>query len=123
MSDDFSIEMAELNSLVVDLAAGGARIGAGAAAAVRKTTLDTQRTAQAFVPVDTGNLKNTIGSDFEGDGGSGTIEGVTGPTADYGAHVEFGTVRMAPHAYMGPAMDRHAPELEAALGQLADRLL
>ena len=39
-------------------------------------------------------------------------------TVDYGAHVEFGTSRMAPQAYMGPAFDRHAAAFEQAMAHI-----
>lgn len=125
MSD---IDLSELNTLAVDLHQAGQRAGAQASAALRKTTLDIEATAKAFVPVDTGNLKSSIGHDFTGDGRSGVMEAEIGPTADYGAHVEYGVVGSAtgdhaPAAYMGPAVDRHGWQLVAALGQIGGDVL
>ena len=42
-----------------------------------------------------------------------------GPTASYGEYVELGTSRMAPHAYLGPAFDRHAGSWADALDEVA----
>ncbi|KAB2347349.1 HK97 gp10 family phage protein [Actinomadura rudentiformis] len=55
---------------------------------IEKTRHDVVRDAQAACPVDTGNLKSTIDSDPDPDG----LGFEAGPTAEYGAHVEFGTV-------------------------------
>jgi hypothetical protein len=42
---------------------------------------------------------------------------------DYGPDVEFGTVNMAPYAYMGPALDRHTPGFLAALALVGSAVL
>jgi HK97 gp10 family phage protein len=123
VSDGWGEMIAGLNTLAVDLSMSGARAGARAALVVRKTTADIERDAQAFAPVDTGNLRNSIGHDITGDGRSGAIESEIGPTADYGAYVEFGTSQHGPAAYMGPAFDRHTADFEKALGQIADDTL
>lgn len=111
----------QLNTLAIDLgnAAAGARELAGVA--VRKTAADVEADAKLLAPVDTGFLRNSIGTDMRED--SGGVEAEIGPTAEYGAHVEYGTSRAAPQAYLGPAFDRHAHELETALTQIADRTL
>lgn len=116
-------DFGELRALSIDLAAAAGRVGALASAAVRKTALDIQADAQAIVPVDTGNLKSSIGVDVAGDGRFGVVEAEIGPTASYGAYVEYGTSRMAPQPYMGPAFDRRAPDLERTLGQAVEDLL
>jgi HK97 gp10 family phage protein len=119
MTDGWEEAIAALNTLAVNLTVAGARAGAAASTVVRKTTADIERDAQAFAPVDTGNLTNSIGHDITGDGRSGVIEAEIGPTADYGGYVEFGTTQHAPAAYMGPAFDRHSADFENALGQIA----
>lgn len=55
--------------------------------AVAKVKHDTIARAQVLVPVDTGNLKNSIGADDDPD----RLGWVAGPTAEYGAAVEYGT--------------------------------
>ena len=103
----------DLNRLSIDLELAGAVAHRRASVAVAKTAASIDSTAKAFAPVDTGNLRNSISHDVKG------TEAEIGPTASYGAHVEYGTSRMAPHAYMGPALDRHGHELQTALEQIA----
>lgn len=82
----------------------------------RKVVADTERDAKAACPVDTGNLRSSIGGE-SGLTPSGVL-GEVGPTASYGAYVEYGTSRMAPQPYMAPAFDRHAESFAAAMSQL-----
>lgn len=107
----------DLNRLAVDLGRAGARAVPLAGAAIAKTAAAIEAEGKAFAPVDTGNLRNSISRDVMG------LRAEIGPTANYGGFVEFGTSRMAPHAYMGAAFDRKAPDLQAALEQIADRTL
>ncbi len=107
----------EINNLSIDIGRAGLA-GVRAAATVAKATGHaTVAGAQVIVPVRTGNLRSTIGVDMDGDG----LGFEAGPTAGYGAHVEFGTVHTAPRAYMGPAFDRAMADgvaaLSAALGR------
>lgn len=113
----------ELNSLAVSLTRASGTVGARAAVALRKTARDIEANAKAIAPVDTGNLKSSIGTDITGDGRHSAMEAVIGPTAAYGVHLEFGTSRMAPRAFMGPSLDRFAPGFEAAVAQIAEQAL
>lgn len=106
-----------LNSLAVDLAGAGPRAAAKADQVIDKTAHDIEATSKQLAPVDTGNLKNSIGVDR-----TGGLSAVVGPTAEYGAHVEYGTATQGPQAYMGPAVDRHAPAFYDAMGDIADDL-
>jgi HK97 gp10 family phage protein len=112
------LDITGLNRLVVEMATTTGRVGAAAAMAVRKTAYDIEGTSKMFCPVDTGNLRASISTTISGGGRLGQIQAEIGPTASYGAFVEFGTSRMAPHAYMGPAFDRHAHQLPTAFGKL-----
>lgn len=112
-----SIDVSELNKLAVDLEAAPAKMVAPASKAIRKTAYDIEADAKRFCPVDTGNLRNSISTTAVG------LEAEIGPTAAYAAFVEYGTSRMAPEAYMGPAFDRHAGELVTALEQIAGMIL
>lgn len=109
----------QLNTLSADLTRAGLVTAHKASKAVQKTGMDLVHDAQAFCPVDTGNLRSSIGVDFDGDG----LGFEAGPTANYGGYVEFGTSRMAPHAYMGPAFDRQAPAFVAAAEELGGSIL
>ena len=109
----------QLRRLSADIARAAKTTGARAQIVVRKTAYDIERTAKNKVPVDTGNLKGSIGhSDARSVGRSGTLAIEIGPTANYGAYVELGTSRMAPQPYMGPAADLHAPAFEQAMQQI-----
>lgn len=126
MTDDFAAAMAELNTLAIDLAEAGPKSKRLLSAAVRKSAFDIRATAQSFAPVDTGALKNSITASPIGETRAlrvGDLDAEIGPTVAYGAHVEFGTSRHGPAAFMGPAFDRIAPEFEAAVEQLAGEIL
>jgi HK97 gp10 family phage protein len=109
----------DLNRLEVDLLEGGLRVAAQASLAVRKNGFYVVRDAQIFCPVDTGALKNSIGVDFDGDG----LGYEAGPTMEYAPHVEWGTSRMGPHAFLGPAFDRNLPDVITALEQLGGSIV
>ncbi len=118
-----SIDTSDVHRLVATLDTAGARAGARASAVVRATAARVEAQAKAFAPVDTGKLRNSIGTDLTGDGRSNAVEAQVGPTAAYGAFVELGTSRMGPQAYLGPAFDRAQPGFIAALEQVAEELL
>lgn len=104
----------EWNSFAADLGNAGIRVIPKARQVLAKTLADGTRQAQAFAPVDTGNLRSSIGWEMSG------LEGEFGPTAEYGAYVEEGTSVMAPHAYVGPAADRVTPGFIEATAALAE---
>lgn len=104
----------DLNRLEFDLQQAGLVVAHRASRIIRKTGNDVVRDAQGFCPVKTGNLRSTIGVDFDLDG----LGFEAGPTALYGKFVEEGTSRMGPHAYLGPGFDRNVPQVVAALGVL-----
>ncbi len=107
----------ELNSLAVRLEGAGSRAVPRTNIVVRKTAMDIEANAKQIAPVDTGNLKNSISHTIGGD--STGIEAVIGPTAAYGVHLEFGTSRIAPRAFMGPSLDRYSGAFAAAMEQIA----
>lgn len=113
----------ELNTVEAELRTAAARIGVKGSAVVRASALQVEAWAKQFVPVDTGHLKGSIGPPtFHGDGRSGAMEAVIEATADYSGFVEWGTSRMAPRAFMGPALDRVAPDFIAAMEAISDPL-
>ena len=103
----------DVRKVTADLSNAGPEIKRRGSQALRKTLLDTKRSAQNRAPVDTGKLKGSIGITL-----LGGISGEVGPTANYGYWVEMGTSRMAPQPYMGPAPDQHTPAFEQAMQQL-----
>ena len=109
----------ELNSIAADLRKAGFLAQWRAGQVVAKAALDVEAAAKGFCPVDTGFLRSSIGVDLD----MAAASAVIGPTAEYGAFVEFGTSRMAPAAYMGPALDRVSPSFAAAIEQLGGDVL
>lgn len=118
-----AIDTSELDDLTRDLTAAPARVGERVSRALRKAAFDIERDAKAFAPVDTGALRNSIGTDLTGDGRSASMTADIGPTVDYAVYQEYGTSRMPPHAFMGPAFDRHAGEFVEAVADVADVVL
>jgi HK97 gp10 family phage protein len=116
-------DASEFLGLAVKLERASGQVGAVAAAAVKKTAFDIEADAKALAPVDTGNLRSSISTDITGDGRFGAIEAEIGPTAEYGAFVEYGTSRTGPQPYMRPAFERREPGLTAALDRLGEDLL
>lgn len=107
----------ELNRIAADLRKASVTAQYRAARVVAKAAFDVESTAKGFAPVDTGFLRSSIGVDLNG------TSAVIGPTAEYAPYVEFGTSRMAPQAFMGPALDRVSPSFVAAIEQLGGDVL
>lgn len=107
----------QVNSVSVDLRGAGLRAQLSARDVVAKSSHQIEATSKTIAPVDTGALRNSIGTDLEDRG----LTGIIGPTVEYGPYVEYGTSRMAPRAYMGPALDRHSGEFMDALSAAAGR--
>lgn len=106
----------QINTVGVDLTRAGFVAASRAQKIVTATAHQIEATAKAFAPVDTGALRASIGVDTPAGGGHPTA--VIGPTVAYAPYVEWGTARMAPHAFMGPALDRHSPAFTEALSQV-----
>lgn len=71
-------------------------------------------TARSVVPVDDGQLRSSLRLRREG------TAAVVETDLYYAAFQEYGTSQMAPNPFMGPAMDKWAPELTRALEGVAD---
>lgn len=109
-----SADVSQLRALATDLRAVSRTTQPKVKAAVRKTLFDIEADAKVAAPVDTGNLRNSISTEVDGDG----MGGVVGPTAEYGIYVELGTSVMGAQPYLGPAFDRRAPQLAKVLARL-----
>ena len=116
-------DVSELNKLAAELDVASPRVGAKSATQVRRTTAAIERDAKIFVPVDEGILRDSIHSEFIGDGRGSEIEGQVGPTEDYGIFVEVGTSVMAPQSFMGPALDRNTPGFVDGMGDAVGDIL
>ncbi|MEV8638097.1 HK97-gp10 family putative phage morphogenesis protein [Streptosporangium sp. NPDC051023] len=119
MSDDLDIDFSEIARLEVAFDNATERVESMTRAAVKKTGFDTVAGAQNLVPVDTGNLKSSIGVDFDAD----ELGFVAGPTAHYGGYVELGTSRMAPKPYLGPAFEAAVEPFVKAIESIGGRVL
>jgi len=82
---------------------------------IRKCAADIEAGAKAVVPVDTGNLKNSIQTEMESD-----LTAVVGTNVEYAPYVEYGTYKMASRPYLGPAAETVKPGFEAAMKALFD---
>lgn len=113
-----SFDASELHGLAQDFESMGQRAHRGASIAVSKTAADITRDAKIFAPVDTGNLRASIGHDVteSHDGASAEI----GPTAGYGIFQEVGTSTMPPQPFLGPAFDQNINGFETAISQVID---
>ena len=114
-----SADVTELRRLARDLRAAAGRAEHLARQAVIKTAADIERDAKIAAPVDTGALRNSISYELRDDG----LTAEVGPTVHYAPFLEYGTSRMAPRPYLGPAADRHVPRFEKAIESLADRVI
>lgn len=112
MTVRITIEAGEVRAFAAELDNAADRVGELAQMVLRKTAADIKRDAQALAPVDTGALRNSITYRVQG------LEAEIGPTVHYGGFVEYGTSRMAPQPYLGPAMDRNLPIFEEALSRI-----
>lgn len=116
------IENPDIRKLAQEFGAVPVRLRPLTKKVVQKTALDIERDAKLKAPVDTGNLKGSIGhSDLRLGGTDYSVE--IGPTANYGVFVERGTSRMAPQPYLGPAADRHEGPFAQAMAQIAEEAL
>ena len=111
----------EWKNVGLDISKAGQRAHDKAVQVLGKTAADITADAKKYVPVDTGNLKNSIGYDTYNHGDEMLAE--IGPTAGYGLHVEAGTSRMAPQPYMAPAFNRRVTGFEQAMSKLAGEVI
>lgn len=118
---DSLLDVSELNRLTLGFAAESVAAVFKGSQAVRSTAQRVVATAQQFVSVDTSATKQSIHA--SGPGGApltvGSLEAEMGPTTEYAPHLEHGTVKMPPYAFMGPALDRHTPDFVTAVGQIS----
>lgn len=73
-----------------------------------------QAKAQVNAPVDTGDLKGSIGLELSDGGLTATVE----PTMEYSAYVELGTRKMKAQPYLKPAFDDQMQQFKKDLDRL-----
>lgn len=111
-------DASELRALAGDMRQADEKVRRQVSQVIRKGALDIEAAAKGLAPVDTGTLKGSISTTVEGE-----LAASVGPTVEYGVYLEYGTYRMPPQPYMGPALDRVAPSIEQALGQVGGDVL
>ncbi len=87
------------------------------AKAVRQSTSECQQHAKDIVPVDTGDLKKSIGITMSDSGLTGMVE----PTMHYRTYVEYGTRFMAAQPYMRPSFSRQEPIFKKDMDKIVEK--
>ena len=107
-----AVEIKGLDSLMAKLDAMGGNVLDALGKAVKVTTEIAKSDAQTNAPVDTGMLVQSLthGTDVEHTATS--VTGIVGTSAYYAAYQEFGTVNMAAHPYMMPALNANKSTFE-----------
>jgi HK97 gp10 family phage protein len=74
--------------------------------ALTASALVVEGQAKALVPVDTGNLRNSITHEL------GKKEARVGTNVEYAPFVELGTVKMAAQPYLNPALEMNRSNIK-----------
>jgi HK97 gp10 family phage protein len=84
-----------------------------AARVVKATAFKVEAAAKVLAPVDTGALRNSLGSEAVDD-----LTWQVGTGQDYAKFVEFGTSRMAAQPFLVPALEGNRAEFERRIAEL-----
>ena len=114
-----------LNELIVDLSRAGLMAGIRADAVLEAAGRDIVKTARELAPTTRlPHYAQTITHEVYVEGQAITVE--VGPErggqGSLGHILERGTVRTPPHAHLGPALDREAPDAVKRLGDEIGKL-
>ena len=112
-------DFSELLKLSADLGKASYEATRRAQVVVRKTAADIEATAKSLAAVDTGTMRNSIGTTISGGGLTAEVS----PTVHYAIYNEYGTRRMAPRPFMGPALERHSEPFVQAVAKITEGLL
>ena len=107
-----AVEIKGLNSLMAKLNAMGGNVLDALGKAVEHTTQVAISDAEENAPVDTGMLKQSIvhGSDVVYN--TDSVTGIVGTSAYYAIYQELGTVKMAAHPFLMPALNANKSTFE-----------
>ena len=98
-----AVEIKGLDSLMHKLDRMGGNVLDALEKATKQTSLAAQADARYNAPVDTGNLKQSISTEHERSTEAATSTVYT--NVEYALYQEMGTVNMAAHPYMMPALN------------------
>lgn len=79
---------------------------------IKDTASQMERDMEVAVPVDTGYLKDTIGTHIKDNGMTARVGASMNGNADYAAYVEYGTRFMDAQPYFNPAFDKAEQEFK-----------
>lgn len=115
MGDDI-----DLGRLAAEQAQAARQINEKASQVVRRVASNIVAISQREVPVDTAATKNSITAVGPGGGPltKGDLVAEIGPSTWYAPLLEYGTVKMAPRPFMGPALDSQQQIFEDLLGEV-----
>ena len=105
-----AIEIKGLDSLMHKLDRMGGNVLDALEKATKQTALAAQADARDNAPVDTGNLKQSISTEHERSTEAATSTVYT--NVEYALYQEMGTVKMAAHPYMMPALNANKSTFE-----------
>lgn len=107
----------EARAAARDLATAPARVGAAVSGAFRTTAPSLEADIEAGAPVgETGNLRDSMSVSVTG------LDLEVVSTADYFWFVDEGTSVRPPQPFVGPAVERRAAGIQAAILKAADLL-
>lgn len=110
-------EMGELVAVGADLGRAGAKTTREAESVVQESTQKLEKRAETYAPARTGALRGSIESRVSG------LTGTVSANIRYAEFQEWGTSKMAPQPYAGPALEAVAPEFVAEMEKLGAEFL
>jgi len=111
------VDTSQVDALARDLGRAGAKAKVGATKAVKTVGSAVRRDAEANAPVDTGELRDNVVEESDGD----SVR--VGTYKKQGFFQEFGTSVMAPQPWLFPALDKNANSLAEAIEVVAARVI
>ena len=107
-----AVEIKGLDSLMAKLDAMGGNVLDALGKAVKVTTEIAKSDAQTNAPVDTGMLVQSLTHGTDVVYSADSVTGIVGTSAYYAIYQEMGTVNMAAHPYMMPALNANKSTFE-----------
>jgi HK97 gp10 family phage protein len=117
-----SVDIEGVDELIKDFKSYGAQVYTRVGKAVLDGCMTVEREAKeefrgtdedsytgSFPRVQTGRLRASITHRMNYD--EEQVVGEVGTNVEYGIYLEYGTSRMYPHPFMGPAYDKHEKEI------------